>query len=156
MLWTLKQHRIVKKNRHSAKCGARLQIKLPAFPPTCQSRSPSLRSSERNARLWDNPLPEARNPGYDWTTHSISTANQIPPWNGLSQSLAFLPEDRRLGERDWCWHCCWKPLPQSLVIFELVRENLPVRGLGVDRHRCGFIVSWLVQLWPAGGWLLLY
>jgi hypothetical protein len=28
-----------------------------------QSRSPSLRSSGRNARLWDNPLPEARNPG---------------------------------------------------------------------------------------------
>jgi hypothetical protein len=28
-----------------------------------QSRSPSLRSLERNARLWDNPLPEARNPG---------------------------------------------------------------------------------------------
>ena len=25
-----------------------------------QSRSPSLRSSGRNARLWDNPLPEAR------------------------------------------------------------------------------------------------
>ena len=30
---------------------------------TAQSRSPSLRSSGRNARLWDNPLPEARNPG---------------------------------------------------------------------------------------------
>jgi hypothetical protein len=28
-------------------------------------------------------------------------ANQIPPWNGLSQSLRFLPKDRRLGERDW-------------------------------------------------------
>ena len=28
-----------------------------------QSRSRSLRSSGRNARLWDNPLPEARNPG---------------------------------------------------------------------------------------------
>ena len=28
-----------------------------------QSRSPSLRSSRRNARLWDNPLPEARNNG---------------------------------------------------------------------------------------------
>ena len=28
-----------------------------------QSRSPSLRSSGRNARLWDNPLAEARNPG---------------------------------------------------------------------------------------------
>jgi hypothetical protein len=66
-----------------------------------QSRSPSLRSSGRNVRLWDNPLPEARIPGKDWTTHSISTANQIPPWNGLSQSLAFLPEDLRLGERDW-------------------------------------------------------
>ena len=25
----------------------------------CQSRSASLRSSGRNARLWDNPLPEA-------------------------------------------------------------------------------------------------
>ena len=24
-------------------------------------------------------------------------------------------------------------LPQALVIFELVRENMPVRGLGVDR-----------------------
>jgi hypothetical protein len=28
-----------------------------------QSRSPSLRSSGRNRRLWDNPLPEAKNPG---------------------------------------------------------------------------------------------
>ena len=28
-----------------------------------QTRSPSLRSSGRNVRLWDNPLPEARNPG---------------------------------------------------------------------------------------------
>jgi hypothetical protein len=28
-----------------------------------QSRSPSLRSSGRNARLWDNPLPDARNSG---------------------------------------------------------------------------------------------
>ena len=28
-----------------------------------QSRSPSLRSSRRNARLWDNLLPEARNSG---------------------------------------------------------------------------------------------
>ena len=28
-----------------------------------QSRSPSMRSSGRNVRLWDNPLPEARNPG---------------------------------------------------------------------------------------------
>ena len=28
-----------------------------------QSRSPSLRSSGRNVWLWDNPLPEARNPG---------------------------------------------------------------------------------------------
>jgi hypothetical protein len=29
-----------------------------------QSRSPSLRSSGRNARLWDNPLPKARNPAW--------------------------------------------------------------------------------------------
>ena len=28
-----------------------------------QSRSPSLRSLGRKRRLWDNPLPEARNPG---------------------------------------------------------------------------------------------
>jgi hypothetical protein len=35
---------------------------------------------------------------------SISTANQNPPWNGLSQSLRFLPEDRRLGERDCCFN----------------------------------------------------
>jgi hypothetical protein len=28
------------------------------------------------------------------TFHSISTANQIPPSNGLSQSLRFLPKDR--------------------------------------------------------------
>ena len=28
-----------------------------------QSRSLSLRSSGRNARLWDNPLPEAKNSG---------------------------------------------------------------------------------------------
>jgi hypothetical protein len=32
--------------------------------------------------------------------HSMSTVNQISPWNGLSQSLTFLPEDRRLEERD--------------------------------------------------------
>jgi hypothetical protein len=31
-----------------------------------QSRSPSLRSSGKNARLWDNSLPEARNPGSRW------------------------------------------------------------------------------------------
>ena len=34
------------------------------------------------------------------TAHSISTANQLPPLDGLSQSLTFLPEDRRLGEQD--------------------------------------------------------
>ena len=33
------------------------------FTVVNQSRSPSLRSSGRNVRLWDNPLPEARNPG---------------------------------------------------------------------------------------------
>ena len=30
---------------------------------TMQSRSPTQRSSGRNRRLWDNPLPEAKNPG---------------------------------------------------------------------------------------------
>jgi hypothetical protein len=33
------------------------------FSIMSQSRSPSLRSSGRNRRLWDNPLPEAKNPG---------------------------------------------------------------------------------------------
>jgi hypothetical protein len=32
-------------------------------PVRSQSRSLSLRSSGKNARLWDNSLPEARNPG---------------------------------------------------------------------------------------------
>ena len=31
--------------------------------PEPQSRSPSLRSLGRKRRLWDNPLPEAKNPG---------------------------------------------------------------------------------------------
>jgi hypothetical protein len=33
------------------------------FHGTSQSRSPSLRSLGRKRRLWDNPLPEVRNPG---------------------------------------------------------------------------------------------
>jgi hypothetical protein len=38
-------------------------ILLEASLTLTQSRSQSLRSSGRNARLWDNPLPEARNRG---------------------------------------------------------------------------------------------
>jgi hypothetical protein len=36
---------------------------VPSPRAYAQSRSPSLRSSGRNVRLLDNPLPEARNPG---------------------------------------------------------------------------------------------
>jgi hypothetical protein len=77
-----------------------------------------LRATIQNINVQHNLVPRAcdpregtrgsgiircRKPGIlakDWTTHYISTANQIPPWNGLSQSLTFLPEDRRLRERD--------------------------------------------------------
>ena len=41
--------------------GTRLLLGL--FHTNHQSRSPSPRSSGRNARLWDNPLPETRNHG---------------------------------------------------------------------------------------------
>jgi hypothetical protein len=64
-----------------------------------QSRSPSLRSSGRNTRLWDNPFQ-----GGIWLAVEMECVVQSEPGflasgNGLSQSLAFLPEDRRLGER---------------------------------------------------------
>jgi hypothetical protein len=89
---------------------------------TLQSRFPSLRSSGRNVRLWVNLLPEARNPGLDWTAHFISTANQIPPWNELSHSLTFLPEDHRLGERD-CWPSSYSKTALALQTPEKLRLN---------------------------------
>ena len=65
-----------------------------------QSRSPSLRSSGRNARLWDNPFQGGiRLAEMECVVQSLP--GFLASGNGLSQSLAFLPEDRRLGERDW-------------------------------------------------------
>ena len=50
--------------RSGSKPGARVLIPpMQLFTPGEQSCSPSLRSSGRNVRLWDNPVPEARNPG---------------------------------------------------------------------------------------------
>jgi hypothetical protein len=62
-LWTdITPERLWRENRiRYCVIGALLNTLLPVR--TIQSRSPSLRSSGRNARLWDNPLPEAKNPG---------------------------------------------------------------------------------------------
>jgi hypothetical protein len=48
-------------------------------------------------------------------------------WVGLFKKRAAL---RKIGEDMETY----LTLPQSLVIFELLRENMPVRGLGVDGH----------------------
>jgi hypothetical protein len=72
--------------------GFRMYVNINLVPRACDPREGT----------WGIIL--CRKPGIlakDRTAHSISTANQILPWNGLSQSLTFLPEDRRLGERDW-------------------------------------------------------
>jgi hypothetical protein len=127
--------------REDARCPEALGTRI---NHTMQFRSPSLWSSGRNVRLWDNPLREARNPGQDWSAHSISTANQIPPWNGLSQRLTFLPEDRRLGERD-----CILWWPKSYSEEPALGPSLPLRTVkllmySLRQHWCQ---HWLCCAW---------
>jgi hypothetical protein len=108
--------------RHSRPSPFTLSVKHNLVPRACDPREGAGGSG----------IIRCRKPGIleDWTTHSISTANQIPPWNGLSQSLAFLPEDRRLGKRDWVKHNL-VPRPPSTPIAHfciLMRWRL-LRGL---------------------------
>jgi hypothetical protein len=54
--------------------------------------------------MWGSGIIRCRKPGILAQTE-LSIPNQIPPWNGLYQSLVFLPKDRMLGERDCPVQC---------------------------------------------------